>query len=552
MKNVKYKHWLLLVVVVNALGLFSGILEPDGTLYAYIAKQMAQHNDFINLYNNTDWLDKPHLPFWITAISFKLFGVSSFAYKVPAFLLWLLTLYYLYQLGKTLYNKATAMVAVLIFATALQGVISLFDVRAEPYLTCFITASIYCLYQLYETQTIRYVLLAALFSACAILTKGLFFLLPIVGGLGILILVRKEWRQFINYRWYLYLLLTFIFITPELYALYVQFDLHPEKMVYGRTSVSGVWFFFWDGQFGRFFNTGPIKGRGDLLFFLHTTLWAFLPWSILLYASVIRMIKTRSLRYNSAQWMVVGSAAITFLIFSVSKFQLPYYIVILFPHFSLLCADYLLNTPSLKSLQFFVPQQRILLLLGFAAVVGLTLIFGLRNKGWIIGISTIMMILFLLLFRERSQVSVICNGIGFCLLVNVFLSVCFYPILLRYQSGEMAAKWMNQNRKEESFVGLFDKENFSFKWYADANVTLTNALPAIAKDGSMIRYYFTTKQKADSLINAKVPVTILQAFPNFHVSMLTLPFINQQTRAKTLDTTVVFKIQPEMLLPDLH
>src|SRR5882672_4474770 len=89
MIKTKYKFLLLLVIIVNASGLFGGILEPDSFLYAYIAKQMAEHNDFINLYNSTDWLDKPHFPFWITAISFKILGVSSFAYKLPAFLFWL-------------------------------------------------------------------------------------------------------------------------------------------------------------------------------------------------------------------------------------------------------------------------------------------------------------------------------------------------------------------------------------------------------------------------------------------------------------------------------
>jgi hypothetical protein len=53
-KKLKYRYLLILVILVNASGLFSGIIEPDDALYAYIAKQMAQHTDFIDLYNNTD------------------------------------------------------------------------------------------------------------------------------------------------------------------------------------------------------------------------------------------------------------------------------------------------------------------------------------------------------------------------------------------------------------------------------------------------------------------------------------------------------------------
>ncbi|MDQ2752248.1 MAG: hypothetical protein M3R72_04420, partial [Bacteroidota bacterium] len=286
----------------------------------------------------------------------------------------------------------------------------------------------------------------------------------------------------------------------------------------------------------------PIKGSGDFLFFFHTVLWAFLPWSILLYAAVIKLIKERSLKHKAKQWMVVGSAAITFLIFSISKFQLPYYIVILFPHFSFLCADYLLHIKSTRWLRFFFILQRILLLMGWLAVIGLSLLFGLPAEGWIIVAATLITLLFLYLFRTQSISSVIIAGIGFCLVVNLFLNLYFYPILLQYQSGDAAARWLNQNKKEEHWVGLFGKENFSFKWKANANVIYTNKLPAVSKNGSPVLYYFTTKPKADSLVNANASVTVLQSFPNFHVSIITLPFLNKNTRASTLDTTVIFKM----------
>ena len=52
----------------------------DAVVYASIAKEMAVSGDFVNLtYLGEDWLDKPHLPFWITAFSFRVFGVGEFA-----------------------------------------------------------------------------------------------------------------------------------------------------------------------------------------------------------------------------------------------------------------------------------------------------------------------------------------------------------------------------------------------------------------------------------------------------------------------------------------
>src|SRR5215475_14903201 len=96
-------RWLLLLgISINATALFVAILEPDGALYATIAKTIANTGDFINLkVDGKDWLDKPHFPFWVAAISFKIFGVNSFAYKFPAFLFWGIGAYYTFRFARS-------------------------------------------------------------------------------------------------------------------------------------------------------------------------------------------------------------------------------------------------------------------------------------------------------------------------------------------------------------------------------------------------------------------------------------------------------------------
>src|SRR5262249_10228564 len=125
------------------------------------------------------------------------------------------------------------------------------------------------------------------------------------------------------------------------------FDLHPEKVVFGRTHVSGIRFFFWDSQFGRFFNTGPIKGSGDPFFYFHTLLWAFLPWSLLLYAATIQKCRrAASPATIPGDWICLGGALASFIVFSLSRFQLPHYLNILFPFFAILTAEYLYGIRS--------------------------------------------------------------------------------------------------------------------------------------------------------------------------------------------------------------
>ena len=75
---------------------------------------MVQSGDYLNLrFQDKDWLDKPHFPFWVTAAFFKVFGINTWAYKLPGILFGLLGAVYTYLFTKQQYNKATALWATL-------------------------------------------------------------------------------------------------------------------------------------------------------------------------------------------------------------------------------------------------------------------------------------------------------------------------------------------------------------------------------------------------------------------------------------------------------
>lgn len=244
---------ILIGIAVNASGLFMTILEPDAAYYAGIAKTMALSNDFINLKDmGFDWLDKPHFPFWVTALSYKLFGFSSFAYRLPAFLFWLCGLYYTWKFAKIFYTDVVAKTAVLLYISVFHLIVSNSDVRAEPFLTGMVIAAVYHFYKASEAKAILsfHLIIGALFTAMALMTKGLFTVVPIIGGLVLHWLLKKEWHKLFHWRWVVAFIFICIFTLPELYCLYVQFDLHPEKTVFGTTNVSGIRFFYGTASLG--------------------------------------------------------------------------------------------------------------------------------------------------------------------------------------------------------------------------------------------------------------------------------------------------------------
>ena len=85
---------------------------------------------------------------------------------------------------------------------------------------------------------------ACFFTACAVMTKGVFTLIPIAGAVAGELIIKQNWKQFFHWRWIIALILVAIFISPELYALWYQFDTHPEKTLFGNTHVSGIKFFY--------------------------------------------------------------------------------------------------------------------------------------------------------------------------------------------------------------------------------------------------------------------------------------------------------------------
>jgi 4-amino-4-deoxy-L-arabinose transferase-like glycosyltransferase len=546
----KWLHLFIgIAVLVNFSGIFVPITGPDGTLYASIAKTMAQRNNFVELFAyGKDWLDKPHFPFWITALSFKLFGITTWAYKLPAILFLLLGAWYTYLFGKALYNKQTGLWATLILLTAQHIILSNNDVRAEPYLTGLIIASVYHLYRSSLTNSYWQLLWGCLFTACAIMTKGMFAIIPIGGAIVGHIIITREWKQLFNLRWLVGVVLVLIFIIPELYCLNQQFDLHPEKLVFDKHNVSGIRFFFWDSQFGRFFNTGPIKGNGDPTFFIHTTLWAYLPWSLLLFVAIFQFIKKGSKQVIATEWYCICGALLTFLLFSASKFQLPHYLNIVYPFFAIITAQYLCNLQVLKSINAVRLTQAVIITLLLIVIGVLHYFYQPETLTIAIGICLLILLIALFFLPQVISSHIIAKTLLRTALVsffiNIYLNTVFYSSLLHYQSASEAAVWINHNNPQKLPVVQFDDAYISaMNFYSDAPlITVVNDDIAIFPKGPFILY--AEDKRINDLTKAGYKIQPLKTFQRYWISRLKPAFLNKATRAKELDEMQVVIITP--------
>ena len=537
--KIFYISVLILAIGVNFAGINAQFFTDDAGLYASIAKNLVYKHEFFQLFTyNRDWLDKPHFPFWCVFFSFKLFGISVWAYRLPALLFFLLSLLYTWLFTRRFYGWQTAIVAVLILATALNTVLSNTDVRAEPYLMGLITGGIYHIARLNERFSLKHLLLAALLTAFAVMTKGIFVAVAIYGALLGQLLLQKQIKSIFQWKWLVLALLTLIFTLPEFYALYVQFDLHPEKTVFGRQHVSGIRWFLWDSQFGRFVNNGPIsrKTPGNIFFYGHTLLWAFAPWCLLFYYAVFKKIKAIYKGKPLPEYFALSGGLLLLLLFSVSRFQLPFYTNAIFPLFAVVTAPVCVDQLSKFGEKFRLISQWVFILGLPVLVIVLNILLKPWNNFYIIsdvllfGLAGVLIVVKVKGIPHRvfllSCISVLFAGF--------YVNTVFVNEIMPYKGQIAAAAYINQNEPNHAQVYVLNAENNLFQFYCNRPVDL---LP-LEQFGSFVpiaqTVFYANQQTIDQLNRQHAAFKILRVFVDYPKENVLPAFINRNTRMQTL------------------
>ena len=79
----KYRYYLLFrgIFLVYFTNIFIDIMEVDAAQYSIISMEMSLTKSFLQVFEHgKDYLDKPPLLFWTTAVSYWTFGITNFAY----------------------------------------------------------------------------------------------------------------------------------------------------------------------------------------------------------------------------------------------------------------------------------------------------------------------------------------------------------------------------------------------------------------------------------------------------------------------------------------
>ena len=111
---------LFLLLVAAAVLFFVGLgrlplFEPDEGRNAEVAREMLASGDWVTPhFNGFAYLDKPAVYFWMVAASFKTFGVSEGAARLPSALMGVATMLLVWFVARRMFGDSVALRAGLV------------------------------------------------------------------------------------------------------------------------------------------------------------------------------------------------------------------------------------------------------------------------------------------------------------------------------------------------------------------------------------------------------------------------------------------------------
>ncbi len=545
-KQFIYALPFIVTAIVYGFALRIPVMDIDAGQYSALAYYVYKGNNWLHFYEGSaPYLDKPPLLFWLSALSYKAFGVSYAAYKLPSLVAWLFGIYAIYRFALLWYDQKIAYHSALVAATSLAGFMMVNDVRTDTLLTAAIAVA---LWQLSEwVQAVQFGdnrrRWRALFGASAAITAAMLAKGPIgavvpLAAVGGHLLFTQKAKLILEIDVLVAIALVLVGLSPMLYGLYTQYDLHPELLVNGERGVSGVKFYFWTQSFGRITGENKWANKTDPFFFVHTLIWTFLPWGLFIYFALYQRVR-QYLSTRKGELISVIGVLFPLVALSFSHYKLPHYIYVALPSGSILVAWFLV---SWRRGAFSAVFTRGVAVLSFIAAVvmvlaGAALVYLDFPSRFILLIATLLLAIiglleyFSFILYKRVFIQLI---IGI-LFVNLILALHLYPKLLRYQSATTAGEYVRQLHLQVPFYSDgWETAAFTVAYQQTAPI-LFNIERIDSVFATLPKAYLLTSDYHIAELRAKnYTVTPVKTFYEYPITHLSRAFMNPATRQSVL------------------
>ncbi|HMF62504.1 MAG TPA: glycosyltransferase family 39 protein [Edaphobacter sp.] len=281
------------------------LLDDADATHANAARHMALTGDLVTLHvNGIRYLEKAPLPYWLDALSFRIFGFNTFAAHLPQALGVLLLALLGYDWADKAFRTRTALYTGLAILTSAGVFLFTRIYIPEVLLSLFLSTALYCLLNALDhpitvistqggclaaaakrpaSQTAIYTYAMWIALALAVLTKGLVALVFFFGAAIVYVTLTGDYKRWRTLRPFSGLLLFFAIAAP-------WHILAGLRNTGGMNGHGFFWFYFVNEHFLRFVGKRiPMdynKLPGYLFWSLHLV-WLF-PWSLFLPLAFIK------------------------------------------------------------------------------------------------------------------------------------------------------------------------------------------------------------------------------------------------------------------------
>jgi len=529
------------IALVYFFNMLVDIMDIDAAQYASIAREMWETGGFLEVkQRGVDYLDKPPMLFWLSSLSLGLFGLSNFAYKLPAVLIIILGIYSTYRFTLMYYDRKKAIYAALILATTQAIFLITNDIRTDGILMGFVIFSVWQLSRFLKEQKLAYLLLGAIGVAAAMMSKGPLGIVLVAFALGGDFILRREWKLFFKWEWILFLAIVILFLLPMTYGLYTQYDLHPEKEVYGLVGPSGVKFFYWTQSFGRVTGESSWKNDAGFFFFFHTILWDFQPWIFFLIPALFlrfkKIILSKLKMDKKDEYMSFSVFILGFLALSTSGFKLPHYIFPLFPFAAIIVGDYIGSLIDSKGHRRFARIQFGFMHL-FFLISFLSFVFFFEPASFLLPfLIFVLYFVFVYLFKYSKTLGdkIILPTVAAIFAFGMVTSSYFYPNLLSYQAESIVGKEITAQQIPKDMFYAYRAHANCLDFYSDRIVEFVDAPTAAGlKKGTLI---FTDHIGMEELSSSDGSgYKIISTYDDYNVTGLSFEFLLKDRRNEHLE-----------------
>lgn len=512
--------------LISFLGLFIPIMEVDASQYASMSQELLNSKSWLQLTDlGQNYLDKPPLLFWLSSCSIFLFGNSSWAYKLPSFLLAWASVYFLFRLVKLYYPIGIAQLVVLLYAGSVGFLLFTNDIRTDTLLISFVLLAVWQLATYIENLKFQHLFIGSIALGAALLAKGPIGL--VVPGLALIphLFLKGKLKVLLQWKNSLAPLIILFVISPMLWGLYQQWGFH------------GIRFFFWEQSFGRITGENVWQNDASYFYFLHNIAWAFIPFTVFLIAA---LFSTLIHFKKQKEYLSFFGFILPFVALSLSHYKLPHYIYIVIPFAAILSAKYIhtwLNNAHKSDFLIACIQSMVIVALFLTGL--LLLYFFEATTLYVLYVILLLLLSYLFFSRKAIKRFLFFASILVFLNCGLILNTFAYPNLLKYQSSSAAAFYIASHNEEKLPVYQLNIWWRAFHYYSGELVP-EFSVNALEQENDI---WVFTDQKGYEQLNENYQTLLVKKFSNFSVTRLSLQFLRPTTRDKTLTYTYLLKIQ---------